>query len=210
MALLLLINLLPVLLPGPGFSLHFPPVPLKCSHGDCFRLAHHCCDMVYGSGYTLLSADIVKYHKERDLSAIEMDLTFQKGLTMKTVSLFAVLAIAVFLIGCENPELVSCQQEKDLMQGQLDQANTIITEKDTNIEALKTENTEMQTKAMESITTIMTKQAARDNELKQKLVERAKQIQDLEAKVAALETQIAEHVCAVSETAAAETDEVVE
>lgn len=113
---------------------------------------------------------------------------------MKTVSLFAVLAIAVCLIGCEDPKLVTCQQEKDVLQGQLDQANAVITEKDTNIEALKTKNAEIQTKAMESITTIMTKQAAKDNELKQKLVEKAAQVQELEVKVTALEAQIKEHV----------------
>ena len=124
---------------------------------------------------------------------------------MKTVSLFAVLAIAVCLIGCENAELVTCQQEKDALQGQLDQANTTITEKDTNIEVLKSENTEMQTKAMESITTIMTKQAAKDKELKQKLVEKTEHAQELEVKVAALEAQIAEHVCVVPKA-----EEVVE
>ena len=118
---------------------------------------------------------------------------------MKTVSLFAVLAIAVCLIGCENAELVTCRQDKDLLQGQLDQANTTIAEKDSNIEALKTENTEIQTNAMESITTIMTKQAAKDNELKQKLVEKTEQVQELEVKVAALEAQIAEHVCVAPE-----------
>jgi len=115
---------------------------------------------------------------------------------MKTVSLFAVLAIAICLIGCENAELVTCQQDKEVLQGQLDRANTAITEKDNNIEALKTENTEIQTKAMESITTMMTKQAAKDKELKQKLVERTKQVKNLKVKVAALEAQIAEHACA--------------
>ncbi|RKY14302.1 MAG: hypothetical protein DRP52_00375 [Planctomycetota bacterium] len=114
---------------------------------------------------------------------------------MKTVSLFAVLAIAVCLIGCEDPKLVTCQQEKDALQGQLDQANATITEKDTNIEALKAENTEIQTKAMESITTIMTKQAAKDSQLKEDLAEKTVQVQELEVKVAALEAQIAEHVC---------------
>ncbi|OQY05433.1 MAG: hypothetical protein B6I25_05645 [Planctomycetales bacterium 4572_13] len=114
---------------------------------------------------------------------------------MKIVSLFVVLAITVCLVGCENAELVNCQQEKDLLQGQLDQVNTAITEKDTTIEALKTENTEIQTKAMESITTIMTKQAAKDSQLKQDLAEKAAQVQELEVKVAALEAQIAEHVC---------------
>jgi len=118
---------------------------------------------------------------------------------MKTVSLLAVVAIAVCLIGCENAELVSCQQDKDLLQGQLDQATAATAKRDAQIEALKTENTEMQTKAMESITTIMTKQAAKDNELKQKLVGKNEQVQELEVKVAALEAQIAEHVCVVPE-----------
>ena len=126
---------------------------------------------------------------------------------MKTVSLFAVLAITIFLVGCENAELVTCQQEKDLMQGQLDTANTTIGEKDGQLEALKIENTEIQTKAMESIQTMMTKQAERDNQIKQKLVERAKQIQTLKEKVASLEAQIAAHVCVTAETLDDDDDE---
>ena len=129
---------------------------------------------------------------------------------MKTVSLFAVLAIAVCLIGCENAELVTCQQEKDLLQGQLDQANAAITNKDTNIEALKTENTEIQTKAMESITAMMTKQAEKDNLLKQKLVEKAKQVKDLEIKVASLEEQIIAQVGTANEPVVIEEVEVLE
>ena len=129
---------------------------------------------------------------------------------MKTVSLFAVLAIAVCLIGCENAELVTCQQEKDLLQGQLDQANAAITNKDTNIEALKTENTEIQTKAMESITAMMTKQAEKDNLLKQKLVEKAKQVKDLEIKVASLEEQITAQVGTATEPVVVEEVEVLE
>lgn len=120
---------------------------------------------------------------------------------MKTVSLFSVLLIAVCLVGCENPELVTCQQEKDTLQVQLDQANTAISKKDSQIEALKTENTEMQTKAMESISVMMTKQAEKDKELNQKLDKRAQQVKDLEAKVASLEAQIAAHVCPAPEAA---------
>jgi hypothetical protein len=48
---------------------------------------------------------------------------------MKTVRLFAVLAIAVCLIGCENAELIDCQQDKDILQGQVDQATAAITER---------------------------------------------------------------------------------
>ncbi len=116
---------------------------------------------------------------------------------MKIVSLLSVLVVVVCLVGCENAELVNCQQDKDILQGQLDQANATIAEKNSEIETLKTENTEMQNTAMESIKTIMTKQAEKDNQLKQKLVEGAQQIQTLKEKVAALETQIAEHVCVV-------------
>ena len=116
---------------------------------------------------------------------------------MKTVSLFAVLMIAVCLIGCENAELVTCQQDKDLLQNQMDQANATITEKDGQIEALKAENTEMQTKAMESISKMMTKQAEKDKQLQQKIVERAHQIQALKEKIAALEAVIDTHVCSV-------------
>ena len=122
---------------------------------------------------------------------------------MKTVSLLAVVAIAVCLIGCENAELVSCQQDKNLLQGQLDQATAATAKRDAQIEALKTENTEMQTKAMESITTMMTKQAEKDKQDQQK-------IRDLKEKVAALEAQINTHVCPASEVVAVEEVEVVE
>ena len=118
---------------------------------------------------------------------------------MKTVSLLSVLVVAVCLIGCENAELVTCQQEKQVLQGQLEQANSSIADKEEKIEALKTENTEIQNKAMESIQTMMTKQARNDKQLKQKLTERAKEVQALKEKVAALQAQIDAHVCVVPE-----------
>ena len=102
---------------------------------------------------------------------------------MKTVSLFAVLAIAVCLIGCENAELIDCQQDKDILQGQVDQANAAIAEKDAEIESLEAENVKAQNLAMESITTMMTKQAAKDKQDQQK-------IRDLKEKVAALEAEV--------------------
>jgi len=133
---------------------------------------------------------------------------------MKSVSLFAVVAIAVCLIGCENTELVTCQQEKGTLQGQLDQANTTITEKNTNIEALKAEHAEMETKTMESITLMMTKQAAKDKELKEKLAQKEREVtylrktnDEFKEKVVSLEAQIAEHACA---TPKAEVTEKVE
>lgn len=127
---------------------------------------------------------------------------------MKIVSLIVVLTIGICLIGCEDPELVTCQQEKDMLQSQLDQANSALAKKDSKIASLKTENTEMQTQAMESIATMMQKQAENDNKIKQKLVERAAEIKALKEKVASLEKQIAEHQCAVPETAEETVDAV--
>ncbi len=133
---------------------------------------------------------------------------------MKSVSLFAMVAITVCLIGCENAELVTCQQEKEALQGQLDQANTAITEKDNKIETLKTESAEIQTKTMESITLIMTKQAAKDKELKEKLAQKEREVtylretnDEFKEKVVSLEAQIAEHASA---TPKAEVTEKVE
>lgn len=133
---------------------------------------------------------------------------------MKSVSLFAVVAIAVCLIGCENAELVTCQQEKGALQGQLDQANTTITEKNTNIEALKTEHAEMETKTMESITLMMTKQAAKDKELKEKLAQKEREVtylrktnDEFKEKVVSLEAQIAEHACATPKAEVTEKEE---
>ncbi|MHC4761604.1 MAG: hypothetical protein ACYS9H_09715 [Planctomycetota bacterium] len=91
---------------------------------------------------------------------------------MKTVRLFAVLAIAVCLM-----------QDKDILQGQVDQATAAITEKDAKIESLEAENVKAQNLAMESITTMMTKQAAKDKQDQQK-------IRDLKEKVAALEAEV--------------------
>ena len=117
-------------------------------------------------------------------------MIFGKDLMMKTLCLIAVLMGAVCLVGCEDPELVTCQQEKATLQSELEQANAAISEKDAQIKKMKTENTEMQTQAMESIQTMMTKQAEKDNQIKAKIVEKTKQIKDLEAKVAMLETEV--------------------
>jgi predicted RNase H-like nuclease (RuvC/YqgF family) len=122
---------------------------------------------------------------------------------MKKASILVVLIAAVCLVGCENKDLATCQQEKQTLQQQIDQAQAAIAEKDKKMETMKAENTEMQTKAMESIKTMMEKQAAQDNKLKQKLIERAQQIKDLEEKVASLEKQIAGTTGTVSEAAPA-------
>jgi chromosome segregation ATPase len=79
--------------------------------------------------------------------------------------------------------VIDCQQDKDILQGQVDQATAAITEKDAKIESLEAENVKAQNLAMESITTMMTKQAAKDKQDQQK-------IRDLKEKVAALEAEV--------------------
>ena len=56
---------------------------------------------------------------------------------MKTLSLLVALMCTVCLIGCEDPELVTCQQENQALQSQLEQANTTVAEKDAQIEEMK-------------------------------------------------------------------------
>jgi chromosome segregation ATPase len=116
---------------------------------------------------------------------------------MKTLSLLGAVVLAALLAGCENPELVACQEEKQVLQTrndgiqqQLDEANAVITQKDEQIKKLKIENTEMQTKAMESIQTMLQKQAAADEKLKKQLAEKDEQIKQLKNKVAELESQV--------------------
>ena len=129
-------------------------------------------------------------------------MCFGKGLTMKTVSLLSVLMVAVCLVGCENPDLVTCQQEKEALQGQLEQANAAIAEKEARIEKMKADNIAMQNKAMESITTMMQKQATKDKEMKQALSQKKKEAARLRERVHELEKQVTEHKCPVPEAPA--------
>jgi hypothetical protein len=123
---------------------------------------------------------------------------------MKIVSLLSVLVIALCLIGCENAELVTCQQEKEVLQSQMDQANATITGKDSEITALKSKNVADQNLAMESITIVMTKQAAKDKKLNDALTQKKQEVTHLQQKVTALQAQIDTHVCPVPEAVAIE------
>jgi chromosome segregation ATPase len=109
---------------------------------------------------------------------------------MKTASLLLAAVFAICLIGCENPELITCQDEKAALTSQLDQAKATIAEKDNKIEALKIKNTEDQTTAMEAVTTMMQKQAEQDKQIKDKLAEKTQKCKEFEMKVASLETEI--------------------
>ncbi|HOK96032.1 MAG TPA: hypothetical protein PK052_04755 [Anaerohalosphaeraceae bacterium] len=111
---------------------------------------------------------------------------------MKKTSIIAVLAAVLWLAGCENKELTTCQQDNQTLQEQvhtlqqqLQQAQAAAAEKDQKIEALKAENTKVQTQAMESIKTMMEKQAAHDAEVKKNLDAKTQEAKDLQQKLQA-------------------------
>jgi putative cell wall-binding protein len=117
---------------------------------------------------------------------------------MKTASLVLVAMVAVCLVGCENPELATCQQEKQALQAQADTLQQQLDDANTKIGALKAKNTEDQNIAMQSITTMMEKQAAADEKMKKQLAENLNQVKDLKAqnriqqqRIEELEKQIA-------------------
>lgn len=113
---------------------------------------------------------------------------------MKKISLLAILLTAALLTGCEdvqtNEQLVTCQQEKQEVQSQLDLANLSVQQKDEQIDKLKAEVREVNQKALESIRTMMERQNAKDIELKNKLKDAEAQVQALQGQVTAKDTQI--------------------
>ena len=116
--------------------------------------------------------------------------------------------VSVCLVGCENPELATCQQEKQALQTQTETLQQQLDDANTKIDALKAKNTEDQNTAMQSITTMMTKQAEADKKLKGQLAESQNQVKDLKAqnriqqqRIEELEKQIAEQKAAAIEPA---------
>lgn len=108
---------------------------------------------------------------------------------MKKISLLAILLTAALLTGCKDvqtsEQLVTCQQEKQEVQSQLELANLSAQQKDEQIDKLKGEVREVNQKALESIRTMMERQNAEDIKLKTKL-------KDAEAQVQTLQTQVNE------------------
>lgn len=114
---------------------------------------------------------------------------------------FSILAFfgLLFAVGCENPELMNCQQENQtlqsnvlLMQQELAATKAAVDKKDKTIEDLRSENVLMQTKAMESIRTMMEKQAAQDQELKEKLTAAQQQNKDLQQQLEKTKAEISQ------------------
>jgi len=115
---------------------------------------------------------------------------------MKIAGLLSIMVVAMSLVGCENSELISCQQEQQVLtmqtnalEQQLEQAKSAITERDGQIEQLKIENTNIQTKAMESISTMMQKQAAADEKLKKELSDAQEELKVAKQKLAVMQAE---------------------
>ena len=94
---------------------------------------------------------------------------------MKIAGLLLMLVVALGLVGCENSELITCQQQKQVLE--------------TQIEALQTENVEIQNKAMESITTMMQKQAAADEKVKNQLADTKEELTEVKSKLSKQKTE---------------------
>lgn len=108
--------------------------------------------------------------------------------------MFVMLVAVVLLAGCQNAqkeaEIATCQQEKMDLQGQLDQANATIQQKDQNVEELKAKNRELNQKALESIRTMMEKQNAKDVEVKNQLKAKEAEAATLQQKTNELQQTI--------------------
>lgn len=115
---------------------------------------------------------------------------------MKKISLLGILMMAALLAGCENAEkkaqLVTCQQEKQQLQTQMDQANATLQQKDQQIDKLKGDVREVNQKALESIRTMMEKQNAKDVELKNKLKDKEAELKTLQQQVSELKEKAAQ------------------
>lgn len=87
--------------------------------------------------------------------------------------------LVVLLTGCENAELMTCQEEKQALQTQWDLATSVIQQKDQQIEQLRAKSTETEHQAMASIQTILQKQGEKDAERINKIRDQQQQIQEL-------------------------------
>ncbi len=113
---------------------------------------------------------------------------------MKHAVVLGIVAVMMLMAGCENQELVSCRQDNQLLEAQtaslrqeLAQARTTIQQKDDQIEKIKTENVEMQQKAMESIMSMLKKEEDRAKRLQTSLTEKEQALKAEQDKTAELE-----------------------
>lgn len=116
---------------------------------------------------------------------------------MKNLWVWALAATVVLLAGCESQELVTCRQDNQLLvqqtetlQQQLNQSNAEIQQKDSEIERIKSDNVEMQNKALEGIMTMLRKEEERRKNLQVTVDQKDQQLKAEINKVAASEQTV--------------------
>jgi len=117
---------------------------------------------------------------------------------MKSVQILVVAVLAFMIFGCENAELVNCQEQNQILATDLDQAKAEIAKAGKDFAAYKQESEEMQTKAMAGITTMLQKQGVASKKLKasaakanEKAGKLAKQLEAAKNTQAALQGEVA-------------------
>ncbi|HDS84195.1 MAG TPA: hypothetical protein ENN97_03245 [Phycisphaerales bacterium] len=118
---------------------------------------------------------------------------------MKHAVVLGIVAAMMLITGCENPELKTCRQDNQLLEAQtaslrqeLAQARTTIQQKEDQIEKIKTENVEMQQKAMESIMSMLKKEEDRAKRLQTALTEKEQALKAEQDKTAELERTVSQ------------------
>jgi len=142
---------------------------------------------------------------------------FLRMLQMRNGWIWVLAAAVVVLAGCENPELVTCHQDNQMLRTQADalaqqlsEASISLQQKDQQIEQIKAEHAEMQTKAMESIMAMLQKEGQRSKKLQDTVAQKDRELKAASEKTAALEQtirQLQQEVNSLKDKmAAAETD----
>jgi len=94
-------------------------------------------------------------------------VTLLKGkVTMKYLKMFLIVIVMMAFIGCENAELIDCQQENNSLMAANNNLQRDVEQGKQALAKQKTDSEAMQTRAMQGITTMLTKQEKKTNELK--------------------------------------------
>lgn len=94
-------------------------------------------------------------------------VTLLKGkVTMKYLKMFLVVIVMMAFIGCENAELIDCQQENDSLMAANNNLQQQVERGKQALVKQKKDSEAMQTRAMQGITTMLTKQEQIANKFK--------------------------------------------
>lgn len=85
---------------------------------------------------------------------------------MKYLKMFLIVIVMMAFIGCENAELIDCQQENDSLMAANNNLQRDVERGKQALAKQKTDSEAMQTRAMQGITTMLTKQEKKTKELK--------------------------------------------